>query len=178
MRSILERNLGFMGYPDYSVDTEGNVWSIGYNSTKEIKKLKLSKIKSGYLSVKLTINNKPKGYLVHRLVALAFITNPHPNEWNQVNHKNEDKTDNRVTNLEWCDCKYNNNYGNRLTKIANSMSKSVLQYTLDGVFVREWKSIAEIGREKGYDTGYISKCCRGIYKTFHNFIWKYKDSIV
>lgn len=176
MRSILERNLWFMGYPDYSVDTEGNVWSIGYNNTKEIKKLKQRKIKGGYLRVMLTINNKPKQYLVHRLVALAFIQNT--NNYKEINHKNEDKTDNRVENLEWCDRSYNNNYGNRLTKFANSISKSVIQYTLDGVFVREWKSIAEIGREKGYDTSYISKCCRGIYKTSHNFIWKYKYSIV
>ena len=176
MISILERNLGFMGYPDYSVDTEGNVWSIGYNNTKEIKKLKPRKIKGGYLNVTLTINNKPKQYLVHRLVALEFIQNT--NNYKEINHKNEDKTDNRVENLEWCDRSYNINYGNRLIKFANSISKSVIQYTLDGVFVREWKSIAEIGREKGYDTSYISKCCRGIYKTSHNFIWKYKDSIV
>lgn len=176
MISILERNLWFMGYPDYSVDTEGNVWSIGYNNTKEIKKLKPRKIKGGYLSVTLTINNKPKQYLVHRLVALAFI--PNTNNYKEINHKNEDKTDNRVENLEWCDRSYNINYGNSLTKFANSIYKSVIQYTLDGVFVREWKSIAEIGREKGYDKSYISKCCRGIYKTSHNFIWKYKDSIV
>lgn len=176
MRSILERNLEFMGYSDYSVDTEGNVWSIGYNNTKEIKKLKPMKIKCGYLRVQLTINNKPKKYLVHRLVSLAFI--PSTNNYKEINHKNEDKTDNRVENLEWCDRSYNINYGNRLTKFANSISKSVIQYTLDGVFVREWKSIAEIGREKGYDTSIISKCCRGIYKTSNNFIWKYKDSIV
>lgn len=138
--------------------------------------MKPRKIKGWYLSVTLTINNKPKQYLVHRLVALAFIQNT--NNYKEINHKNEDKTDNRVENLEWCDRSYNNNYGNRLTKFANSISKSVIQYTLDGVFVREWKSIAEIGREKGYDTSYISKCCRGIYKTSHNFIWKYKDSIV
>ena len=176
MKSILERNLGFMGYPDYSVDTEGNIWSIGYNNTKEIKKMKPAKTKGGYLRLPLTINNKAKSYLVHRLVALAFI--PNPNNYLEVNHKNEDKTDNRVENLEWCDRSYNINYGNRLTKFANSISKSVIQYTLDGVFVREWKSVAEIRREKGYDPSYISRCCRGICKTSHNFIWKYKDSIV
>ena len=176
MKSILERNLGFMGYPDYSVDTEGNIWSIGYNNTKEIKKMKPAKTKGGYLRLPLTINNKAKSYLVHRLVALAFI--PNPNNYPEVNHKNEDKTDNRVENLEWCDRSYNINYGNRLTKFANSISKSVIQYTLDGVFVREWKSVAEIRREKGYDPSYIAKCCRGIYKTCYNFIWKYKDSIV
>ena len=96
MKSILERNLGFMGYPDYSVDTEGNIWSIGYNNTKEIKKMKPAKTKGGYLRLPLTINNKAKSYLVHRLVALAFI--PNPNNYPEVNHKNEDKTDNRVEN--------------------------------------------------------------------------------
>ena len=55
MKSILERNLGFMGYPDYSVDTEGNIWSIGYNNTKEIKKNEASKNKRRLF--KASINN-------------------------------------------------------------------------------------------------------------------------
>ena len=73
--------------------------------------MKPAKTKGGYLRLPLTINNKAKSYLVHRLVALAFI--PNPNNYPEVNHKNEDKTDNRVENLEWCDRSYNINYGNR-----------------------------------------------------------------
>ena len=106
MKSILERNLGFLGFPNYSVDTDGNVYSLKLG-------LQMKKIIShkGYERVKLCKDGNHKKFSVHRLVAMAFITNPKPNEWNQVNHKNEKKSDNRVCNLEWCDNKYNCSYG-------------------------------------------------------------------
>ena len=106
MKSTLERNLGFLGFPNYSVDTDGNVYSLKLG-------LQMQKIIShkGYECVKLCKDGKYKKFSVHRLVAMAFIINPKPNEWNQVNHKNENKSDNRVCNLEWCDNKYNCSYG-------------------------------------------------------------------
>ena len=95
MKSTLERNLGFLGFPNYSVDTDGNVYSLKLG-------LQMQKIIShkGYECVKLCKDGKHKKFSVHRLVAMAFIINPKPNEWNQVNHKNENKSDNRVCNLE------------------------------------------------------------------------------
>ncbi len=83
-----------------------NVISAGMMSLRNVK---------GYLSVQLRDETKRKHHQVHRLVAAAFI--PNPDGLPEVNHKNEDKTDNRVENLEWCTRKYNTNYGTRGIRI-------------------------------------------------------------
>lgn len=72
--------------------------------------------KNGYYRVLLSKNNKIKNYLVHRLVAQTFI--PNPNNLPQVNHKDENKTNNNVNNLEWCTRSYNCQYGTRTKRIA------------------------------------------------------------
>lgn len=74
--------------------------------------LKLGTHKRGYKTIMLHKDGKVKLWLVHRLVALVFI--PNPNNYEQVNHKDEDKTNNRVDNLEWCDNWYNSHYGTRI----------------------------------------------------------------
>ena len=124
-------------------------------------------IRGGYYSVVLSKNGILKIFKVHRLVAQAFI--PNPNNYKEVNHKDENKANNVVTNLEWCDRKYNQNYGTRTEKC----SKKVYQYTLDGKFVKEWKSTAECGRN-GYNHCNVAACCRGELKKYKDFIWKYK----
>ena len=121
----------------------------------------------GYYYIGLCKNNKRINYKIHRLVAEAFL--PNPNNLPEVNHKDECKTNNVVSNLEWCDRKYNQNYGTRTEKC----SKKVYQYTLDGKFVKEWKSTAECGRN-GFDQSSVSACCRGERKTHKGYIWKYK----
>ena len=93
----------------YQVSNLGNVKNIRRN---KLKKLTLNK--DGYYIVKLSKNNKKKVYLVHRLVAKEFIENK--NNYDIVNHKDENKTNNKVDNLEWCTIKYNNNYGTRWIK--------------------------------------------------------------
>lgn len=109
----------------YQVSDTGEIRSL-----KTGKILKQEKSKCGYFRVTLYKNHKHTHYSVHRLVAEAFI--PNPLNLPQVNHKNEDKTDNRVENLEWCDCTYNNNYGTRhercVEKTTNGkLSKPTLQ---------------------------------------------------
>ena len=133
--------------------------------------LKPMKDNNGYLKVRLCNGEKSKTFNLHRLIAETFI--PNLNNYKEVNHKNEIKTDNRVENLEWCDRKYNQNYGTRTEKCSKKLSKPVLQYTLEGEFVKEWKSIAECGRN-GFNRGNVWMCCRGELKTHQNFIWKYK----
>ena len=76
--------------------------------------------KYGYLQVHLSKNGKHYAKSIHRLVAQTFI--PNPNNYSQVNHKDEKRDNNNVENLEWCNCKYNNNYGNRNKKISESIS--------------------------------------------------------
>lgn len=133
------------------------------NKYNKIKKLSYDK--DGYLRTSLYKNGKPKSVRVHRLVADAFIKNP--NNFSQVNHKNEIKDDNVVENLEWCDINYNNRY---------SKSKPVLQYDLKGNFIKEWESVRDIVRELGFNLECITGCCYKKYKTSHGFIWRYKNT--
>ena len=81
-----------------------------YNGTAQLKeKILKPQNTNGYLFVRLSKNNKIKRYLVHRLVAQAFI--PNPNNYLEVNHIDENSLNNNVNNLEWCSHKYNINYG-------------------------------------------------------------------
>ena len=99
------------GYENYQVSNLGNVKSLDYNRTGKEKILKPAKNKNGYSMIQLFQNGKGKGFLLHRLVAQAFL--PNPNNYPQVNHKDEDKTNNLFSNLEWCTPSYNNNYGTK-----------------------------------------------------------------
>ena len=126
----------------------------------------------GYLRITLCKDGITKTFSPHRLVAEAFLDNP--NNLPCVNHKDENPLNNVVSNLEWCTYSYNNSYGNRNNRIALSKSKPVLQYTLDGQFVREWASTMECGRN-GYQQSSVAACCRGERNKHKNYIWKYKE---
>lgn len=158
----------------YQVSDDGRVWSVIKDKNRRGGILKATKTKGGYLQVGLSNNGVKKTY-IHRLVAEAFI--PNPLNLTDVNHKNEDKTDNSVENLEWCDHKYNCNYGTRNKRCVEKQSKPVLQYSLVGTFIREWSSIGDVQRQLGYCKGHISKCCLGRIKTAYGFIWKYKEVV-
>lgn len=134
----------------------------------------------GYLMVGLSKDNIRKFQKVHRLVAMAFI--PNPNKLPQVNHKDEDKLFNVVRNLEWCSAKYNNNFGTRNKRISLTQrnnpeySKKIMQFTLDGTFVKEWESICEAGRA-GYHRKTISNVCnkKKGYHTAQGYLWKFSN---
>ena len=164
--------VGYEGH--YQVSNFGRVKSIKFG--KEII-LKQRQCMNGYKLVTLYKDGKGKIILVHRLVAQAFI--PNPDNLPEVNHKDENKTNNVVTNLEWCDRLYNVRYGTGIErqkkKQLNNIKKSkpVLQYDLEGNFIKEWKSISECGRN-GFHIFCISSCCNGKQKTHKGFIWRYK----
>lgn len=158
----------------YKVSNLGEVFSL-----RRRKLLTKFKDRYGYYYVGLRINGKTKFCKVHRLVAKAFL--PDYSEDLQVNHINEDKTDNSLSNLEMCNNLYNCTYGSRKTKLA----KKVLQFSLDGVLIKEWNSTREIERTLSFPNSAISSCCRGYQKDSHSgkvypvhqafgYIWKYK----
>ena len=161
------KNLGFLGFPNYEVSNLGNVKSLNYNKTGKAQILKLKKNNKGYLIVGLYKNNKQKWSLVHRLVAEAFISNP--DNLPQINHKDENKTNNCVENLEFCTAEYNNNYGTRIEKT----SKPVKQFDLQGNFIQEFPSVMEVQRKLGYFQGGVSSVCRGERKTANGYRWSY-----
>ena len=130
------------------------------------KILKLSST-SGYLRF---TDGKKKHYLIHRLVAEAFI--PNPLNLPFVNHKNEVKTDNSVENLEWCDRQYNNNYGTRNERKAESKKKPVVQKLKDGTPVFVWKSPKD-AETAGFNRFEIYAAISGKQKTHKGFIWEY-----
>lgn len=193
MKAILERKLDFLGYSNYFVDSEGCVWSLNYNKTGKIKRLSCGLSGSGYYIVALYNENGRKLFRVNVLICMAF----HQNEWfegAEVSHKNGTPTDNRSSNLEWDTHKGNCNneitrHRNRICRLGNKSqwygmngknhprSKPILQYTLEGEFVREWESINQVERELGFSNQNISRCCCGKRKTAYDFIWKHKEGI-
>ena len=147
----------------YAITPEGEVWSY-----RRKKFLKTVANKVGYFYVNLCINGNHTSYATHRLVAEAYISNPE--NLPEINHKDENKANNCLQNLEWCDAKYNINYGTRNDKIK----KPILQYDLDGNFIREWKCASDVGNEVN---GNICKCLKGKRKSACGYIWKYKENI-
>ncbi len=131
----------------------------------------------GYFIIPIWQNNKLYNIKIHRQVALLFVDNPNPNKFDCVNHKDEVKTNNSADNLEWCDRAYNNNYGTHNIRSAQSHSKPIVQYTLDGIFVREWDSATAAARELGYVQSAINWCClrKPKYNSYHGYIWRYKN---
>lgn len=127
--------------------------------------------KCKYLGVDLHKNGKRKRFLVHRLVAEAFI--PNPNNLFEVNHKDENKLNNNINNLEWCTRKYNMNYGTQVERAHKKQRKKVNQYDLKGNYIKTWDSFEQI--RKRLNITNASNCCRGIYKQSNGYIWKYAD---
>ena len=171
---------GYEGH--YMVDAKGNVFSL-----KRKKIMTPCKSNNGYMQVHLSIDGVMKSHKIHRLVAKAFIPNPY--NLPQVNHKDEDKTNNCVENLEWCTQSYNMNYNDGQKRRASSrdyeeiskkrseaQSKEVTQYDFDGRIVAIWRN-AYVAEEHGYNRTMINQCCLGNKKSHKGYVWKYTNNI-
>ena len=130
---------------------------------------------NGYLDVCLHKSGHKKFVTIHRLVAFAFVDNP--NNYQQINHKDENKTNNVYTNLEWCTGKYNSNYGSRNKKISIKkrnhikVSIPIIQMELSGKVIAEYPSMREAARVNSYEQAAIQRCCRGKKKTYKGYKW-------
>ena len=168
----------------YQVSNLGRVKSLNYNRTGKECILKYGINTDGYLYVILSKNCICKNRTIHRLVATAFIDNP--DNLPYINHKDENKLNNRVENLEWCTAEYNSNYGTGIArglktkklKKCKTAPKEVLQFTKEGKFVNEFPSTQEAFRCTGIYQSRICYCCKNIkgYNSAGGYIWKYKNN--
>lgn len=188
MKIITEVWKDLVGYEGlYKISNLGKVkrltrkYSNQYKS-KQISKekiLKGNKIQNGYLQVKLIKENKSKNLLIHRLVAITFIENP--SNYEIVNHKDENKTNNCASNLEWCSVDYNNNYGTKPDRISKNHSiigaekakKKVAQFNKKNELVNTFESITEASKKTNIKICNISECCKQKRKTAGGYIWKF-----
>lgn len=196
MSEIWKPVVGYEGF--YEVSNLGRVrsldrylpnrWGNGEKLVKGRILTQKTEKKGGYLRVHLRVAPLSKEFLVHRLVAEAFI--PNPDNLPQIDHINTNRTDNKVENLRWCTAKENANnpftlerkritntgsknpmYG--VTGVNNVRSTVVLQFSKDGEFIKKWDCINDIKRELGINVSNIPSCCKGKIKHTSGYIWRY-----
>lgn len=155
------------GFERYEVSNLGKVRNI-----KSGRILKPSLQKNGYLTYGLYENNKQKFLYLHRIIATAFIDNP--DEKPCVNHIDENKLNNDLSNLEWCTVRENMIHGTRTKRIAEKHFKKVIQLDLNDNVLNEFESMVQAERETGVSRSSISSCCNGERKSAGGFKWRRK----
>lgn len=175
----------------YEVSNMGRVKSLNYRNHGGIKILKPTVNHAGYLTVTLTLNYEKHKKRIHRLVYEAFVAplplyNPQKNGnlFFEINHIDENKTNNTPSNLELVTHTENIRYGTAIkrksaTQTNGKKSKKVYQYTLNGFLVKSWSSIAECHRN-GFLSGSVSSCCRKCFNragnnVYKGYIWSFKS---
>ena len=152
-----------------------NAYSTDYTIRLKGRILNKGTALNGYQFVVLSKEGKHKHATVHRLVAEAFI--PNTDNLPEINHKDENKANNVVSNLEWCDRSYNVNYGTSLEKRSRKCFKCIEQLTLDGQHVAYYESTSELVRlSKGrYESTAISNAARGRSSCSGGYKWRYVE---
>lgn len=173
-------------YPDYTIETDGRIYS-----KKSNRWLKASLGNNGYYGIELRNVEGHKRLSIHRLVALTYI--PNPNNLPFVNHKDEDKTNNNASNLEWCTHQYNITYGSttkrrvlhtdyskpsykeNAIKNGKRVSKPTLQIDDNGKIIQRFESAKEASRVTGISHSHILECCHGKrYKRVGGYHWQFE----
>ena len=180
----------------YQVSNLGRIRSFHEYKGTNYRIVSLGKGKIGYLTVCLHLKGKRKTFNVHRLVAETFIKKPIGKDF--VNHKDENKQNNKVSNLEWCTRSYNYNYGTckeraiknhdyskmkekinyfELShKAAIKRMRKVIQYDLNMRLIKKWNSIKEC-KENGFNPKDICLCCKNKRHSHKGYIWRYADEV-
>ena len=161
---VVEEWRAIEGFENYEISNLGRVRRIEYVKQREDF--------NGYPIVNLYRDGKGKTLKVHRLVAKAFIENP--NNLPQVNHIDEVKTHNNVTNLEWCSQQYNNSWGTRLDRIAAKHCKPIQQLSINGTLIEEFDSTYDAQAKLGIHNSNICACLKGRRKVAGGYLWRYK----
>ena len=166
----------------YYITPCGNVFRKLQNENIKFRKTCLRK---GYCSLKLKTNGKLLWYTIHRLVAIYYLDNSEDKP--EVNHKDGNKLNNNSSNLEWCTVSENVKHAYKIGLITPSLHRKgfsgelhaksiqVLQYNLDGSFVKEWESI-NLACSEGFSSTHISGCCKGKLRKHKGYVWKYKQN--
>lgn len=149
----------------YQVSNLGNVRRVS-----DKRPLRPIETHYGYKRVALSKNGKRRMFAVHRLVAKEFVKNP--KNLPEVNHKNENASDNRAENLEWCDHRYNVNYGTRMSRIR----REVQMLGDDGEVLRTFRSQKEAAEEMGTSQGAISNACKGRQERAGGHRWRFAQT--
>lgn len=162
MNEIWKDVIGYEGL--YVVSNFGNV-----KNSKSNRMLKQENAK-GYKRVTLRKNNTARHFTVHRLVATAFLENPY--DYPCINHIDENTSNNRLDNLEWCTYSYNINFGSRNFKVMRD-SKPVAQMDFAGNVLAKYISIGFASKILNVDPSNIYKCCNGKTQYAYEYKWKF-----
>ena len=169
-------------YENYEASNFGRIRSIDRvvkrdrYTTRKIKGKILQQFakNSGYLQVNLSKNSKIETKTVHRLVAITFLENT--NNYTDINHKDENKHNNNVSNLEWCNYEYNNTYKDiHLRRNKDNTTRKVIQYDLDMNEIKRWNTITDASKEFNTNIANIIKCCKGERNHCCGFKWRYYE---
>lgn len=156
-------------YSNYEVNQFGE---IRHKKRKHI--LKPRSNNSGYQYVNFKINGKNINFAVHRIVANAFI--PNPNGYTEINHKDYNKMNNCIDNLEWVSSSQNKQHAFLKEENKKNRGKAVNQYTKEGTFIKTFDTITEAAKELNCCVAAISNCCLGRTKTSQGFQWSFVKS--
>lgn len=162
----------------YQVSNKGQVKSMYFhaqkgkgNNLKDNPKILIPSVDSyGYKIVSLCNGDTKKTVTVHKLVAAAFI--PNPDNLPCINHMDENKQNNCVENLEWCTVEYNNSYGTKGERTAQTLKKKVYQYDQEMNLIAVYDGAIDAEKETGVSRSNICICIKGRTKTAGGFIWK------
>lgn len=171
-------------YPYYEISSFGRVRSIdriivdswGRSYFKAGQLIKITEQRDDYNYVQLMVvvydvNGKPHRVIVARLVAKMFI--PNPNNLPQVNHIDEDSTNNHVDNLEWCTALYNINYGETILRRSKTRSRPIDVYNLNNVYLGTYKSAVDASKKFNVSRSSISECCNNKKESVKGYIFKF-----